>query len=196
MPFMGQFIITYFGNFCTGFINRLSNVSLPLCSRAIFSRNLANAGLWFVAVRMALFARFTLFTNNVYVSSTVDVENCKWNEKTKMRLNISVGMHSHSHSKSCHTTWTKASPTRCNGSQISNRHRSSSRNCWWMLRIAGTMRKISSTVCASMSDALSCDFNGFKYFCAKKKRQKKRTRKKINNHIWKASMHSYLNYGF
>lgn len=152
---------TYFGNFCTGLINKLSNVNLPLCSRAIFSRNLANAGLWLDAVRMAAFARFTLFTNNVYVSSTVDVENCKWIEN-KMRLNILIGMHSQS--KSCHTTWTKASPTRCNGSQISNLARSSSRNCWWMLRIAGTMRKISSTVCASMSDALSCDFNGFKYF--------------------------------
>lgn len=85
-----------------------------------------------------------------------------------------VAFNSHSHHFECHirTTWTKASPTRCNGSQISKRERSSSRNCWWILRMAGTMRKISSTVCASISDAFSCDFSGFKYFCGMKKRIK------------------------
>lgn len=70
--------------------------------------------------------------------------------------------------KIMHTTWTKASPTRCTGSQISKRLRSSSRNCWWMCRMAGTMRKISSTVWASMSDAFSCDLSGFKYFYAQR----------------------------
>lgn len=68
---------TYFGNFCTGFINKLSNVSFPLCSRAIVSRKRANAGRWLLAARIAAFARFTLLTNNVYVSSTVVVENCR-----------------------------------------------------------------------------------------------------------------------
>lgn len=74
-----------------------------------------------------------------------------------------------------HTTCTKASPIRCNGSQISSRLRSSSRNCWCMLKMAGTIRKISSTVCASISAACSCDFSGFKYFYSKLMQIKKKT---------------------
>lgn len=80
-----------------------------------------------------------------------------------------------------HTTWTKASPTRCNGSQISKRERSSSRNCWCILRMEGTMRKISSTVCASISDAFSCDFSGFKYFY-KMTWEKKEKKPTMNKH--------------
>lgn len=66
------------------------------------------------------------------------------------------------------TTWTKASPMRCNGSQISRRPRNSSRNCWWTCKMVGTIKKISSTVWLSMSDAFSGDFNGFKYFYGKR----------------------------
>lgn len=68
--------MTYFGNFCTGFISRLSNDNLRLCSRVIVSRNLANAGRAVLVVRIASFALFQLFTNDVYVSRTAAFENC------------------------------------------------------------------------------------------------------------------------
>lgn len=95
----------------------------------------------------------------LHVSSTVDVEN----------------------------TCTKASPTRCSGSQISKRLLSSSRNCWCMLKIAGTIRNISSTVWASISDACSCDFNGFKYFCSGNDRKLNKKVKSLN--LWCALIH-------
>lgn len=63
------------------------------------------------------------------------------------------------------TTCTKASPTRCNGSHTSNLHRNSSKNCWWIFKMVGTIRNISSTIWLSIIDAFSWDFNGFKYFC-------------------------------
>lgn len=53
--------------------------------------------------------------------------------------------------------------------------------------MAGTMRKISSTVCDSISDAFSCDFNGFKYFCVndnikdEKKRENGKWKKENDN---------------
>lgn len=56
---------SYFGNFCTGFINKLSSDNFPLCSRAIASRNLANAGRVDLVVRIASLALFQLFTNDV-----------------------------------------------------------------------------------------------------------------------------------
>lgn len=58
-------------------MSKLSNDSLPLCSRAMASRNLAKAGLVDLVVRIASFALFQLFTNAVYVSNTIGFENCK-----------------------------------------------------------------------------------------------------------------------
>lgn len=62
------------------------------------------------------------------------------------------------------TTSTKASPTFCKGSQESKRRLNSSKNLWCKLKIAGTLKNISSTVCASIMPAYSGDFRGFKYF--------------------------------
>lgn len=70
---------TYCGNFCTGLINKLSNVSFPLCSRAVESKNLANEGRVVLAFRNKSFALLQLFTNELYVSKTVDFENWKKN---------------------------------------------------------------------------------------------------------------------
>lgn len=69
--------VAYFGNFCTGLMSKLSSVNLPLCSRAIFSRKRANAGLWLDVVRIADFARLTLFTNNVSINITIYTMNRK-----------------------------------------------------------------------------------------------------------------------
>lgn len=66
---------TYLGNFCTGLMSKLSSDSLPLCSRAIASRKRAKAGRAEDVERIASLARFQLFTNVAYVSSTVDLEN-------------------------------------------------------------------------------------------------------------------------
>lgn len=63
------------------------------------------------------------------------------------------------------TTSTNASPTLCNGSHVSKRFRNSSKKSLCISSIAGTIRNISSTVCASMSAVYSGIFNGFKYFC-------------------------------
>lgn len=60
-------MLAYFGNFCTGLMSKLSSVNLPLCSRAIFSRKRAKAGLWLQVVRIADFARLTLLTNSVSI---------------------------------------------------------------------------------------------------------------------------------
>lgn len=68
-------LITHLGNFCTGLISKLSNESFPLCSRDIASKNLANAGRVVFVKRMASFALFQLFTNDVYVSNTCGFEN-------------------------------------------------------------------------------------------------------------------------
>lgn len=78
----------YLGNFCTGLIIKLSNVSLPLCSRAFDSRNRENAGRWLLVVRMASRARVQLLTNSVYASSTDAFENFFGERETKHKYFI------------------------------------------------------------------------------------------------------------